>query len=145
MARQLEDAQRTFIADYEAAYGVGGQCPLPDVQAQYDEAVAAVAVANAVPDADDAASDAEEPAATQRQREYDYMKDFCDNQIPQSSPDVHRCSTLSAKIDHAERCVALYEAWDEKWLPGRHSQKISEWKTRTENVKEEHRRRCTTK
>ena len=84
----------------------------------------------------------EEDQAAQRQAEYQYAKNFCDKPPPPSSND---CATLSRQIDHAEACIALYESWDSKWLPGRHSDKISTWKNRVRNLKEEHRAKCTQK
>ena len=51
MARQLEDAQRTYVADYEAVYGVDGTCASVDRRTMYEAAVAAVAAADAAPEA----------------------------------------------------------------------------------------------
>jgi len=45
-------------------------------------------------------------------------------------------------IDHAEQCISFYEAWDSKWLPGRHATKISDWRNRLNNLKDEHKRMC---
>jgi type VI secretion system secreted protein VgrG len=84
----------------------------------------------------------EEEQAEQRQAEYKYAKNFCDTPPPPGSND---CATLSRQIDHAEACIALYESWDAKWLPGRHSDKISTWKNRVQNLKAEHRSKCTRK
>ena len=77
-----------------------------------------------------------------RQAEYQRAKNFCDTPPPPGSND---CSTLSKQIDHAEQCISLYEAWDAKWLPGRHSQKIQTWRNRLQNLKDKHKRECTNK
>ncbi len=77
-----------------------------------------------------------------RQAEYQRAKNFCDTPPPPGSND---CSILSKQIDHAEQCISLYEAWDAKWLPGRHSQKIQTWRNRIQNLKDKHKRECTNK
>lgn len=74
-------------------------------------------------------------SAQDRQSEYINAKRFCDTPPPSGS---NECSTLSRQIDHAERCIKLYEAWDQKWLPGRHDEKIVGWKNRLQNLKDEH-------
>jgi type VI secretion system secreted protein VgrG len=81
-------------------------------------------------------------SASQRQHEYDLMKQFCDSPAPAGS---NPCSTLSKQIDHALKCIALYEAWDAKWLPDRHKTKILEWKQRLQNLKDEYTKKCTNK
>lgn len=78
----------------------------------------------------------------QRQSDYARAKGFCDTPPP---PGDNDCSTLSKQIDHAEMCVNLYESWDDKYLPGRHSQKIQEWKQRINKLKNEHNRNCSQK
>jgi len=78
---------------------------------------------------------------TQRQREYEIMKRFCDSPVAGSNP----CSTLSKQIDHAEKCIELYEAWDAKYEKDRHADKIASWKKRLKNLKEEYSRDCTQK
>jgi type VI secretion system secreted protein VgrG len=78
---------------------------------------------------------------SQRQQEYELMKRFCDTPAPEgSSP----CATLSNAIEHAKKCIALYDAWDRKWKQ-RHTQKIQEWKNRLDNLIEEHLKKCTNK
>lgn len=74
-----------------------------------------------------------------RQQEYEIAKNFCDTPLP---PGQNKCSTLSKPIDHAEECIDLYEKWDEKSLKGRHDEKILNWKTRLNNLKEESKRKC---
>jgi RHS repeat-associated protein len=81
-------------------------------------------------------------ASGQRQAEYERAKNFCDRG-PMQTGDY--CGDLSRAIDHAEQCIALYEAWDAKWSPGRHSEKMQTWKNRIANLKREHRERCTNK
>ena len=86
------------------------------------------------------------PAATQnpaRQAEYLYAKNFCDDNQP--PPTGNECSDLSRQIDHAEACIALYQARDAKWLPGRHDEKIQTWQNRLNNLKDEHMLKCTNK
>lgn len=78
----------------------------------------------------------------QRQADYQFAKNFCDTPPPEGRND---CATLSSQIDHAEKCINLYEAWDAKWLPGRHSQKMNEWRNRLQNLKDEHKQKCTNK
>jgi RHS repeat-associated protein len=77
-----------------------------------------------------------------RQGQYVRAKQFCDEQ-PRSSGD--QCRDLSRLIDHAKRCIFLYQEWDKNWLPGRHSNKISTWQNRLDNLKKIHRLQCTTK
>jgi RHS repeat-associated protein len=81
-------------------------------------------------------------ASKERQQEYEAAKRVCDTPPPPGNND---CSTLSRQIDHAERVIKLYEAWDMKWYPGRHDRKVQQWKNRLQNLKEEHHRRCTNK
>jgi type VI secretion system secreted protein VgrG len=80
--------------------------------------------------------------AVARNNDYLNAKNFCDTPPPPGSND---CATLSSQIDHARQCVNLYEAWDNKWSPGRHSKKIKEWRNRLTNLKAEHRQKCTNK
>jgi type VI secretion system secreted protein VgrG len=84
----------------------------------------------------------DEALSNERQSEYERAKNFCDIPPPQSD---NECSNLSKAIDHAERCVSLYDQWDGKWLPGRHAIKIASWKQRIQNLKNTHRQRCTNK
>jgi type VI secretion system secreted protein VgrG len=109
-------------------------------------AEAAGAAALATPgDTSHTQADAQPPPVTQdsaRQAEYQYAKNFCDTPPPPGSND---CSTLSRQIDHAEACIALYQAWDAKWLPGRHDTKIQDWQNRLNNLKAEHKAKCTNK
>lgn len=81
-------------------------------------------------------------ADPQRQREYDRAKDFCDKP-PDATDD--ECSDLSRAIDHAEKCIELYEAWDSRWEPGRHSDKIVQRQSRVQRLKVEYQRRCAQK
>jgi RHS repeat-associated protein len=74
-----------------------------------------------------------------RQLEYERAKNFCDSEPP---PGQNDCSTLSKEIDHANQCIAFYEQWDSKWLPGRHAKKIQTWKNRLKNLKDEHNQKC---
>ncbi|QEY26674.1 hypothetical protein D0T92_09140 [Neisseria zalophi] len=53
-------------------------------------------------------------------------------------------SFLHNQIEHAKKCINLYEEWDKKWLPGRHTQKIQEYKNRLNNLKNEHKKNCAT-
>lgn len=80
--------------------------------------------------------------ASSRQSEYRKAKDFCDDP---PDPGSNECATLSNQIDHAKQCIALYSAWDAKWLPGRHDEKIQGWRTRLSNLITDHKKRCTTK
>lgn len=80
--------------------------------------------------------------AVQRQAEYEKAKRFCDTPPDEGGS---QCSGLSKKIDHAEKCVGMYEDWDSKWFPGRHSEKIAGWKQRIQNLKDEHHKKCTNK
>ena len=80
--------------------------------------------------------------AIQRQKEYDRAKELCDASVPAGA---NPCATLSRLIDHALKCIELYDAWDKRWLPGRHDTKIDDWKRREKELKEKHRRDCTTK
>lgn len=81
-------------------------------------------------------------ADPQRSREYLRAKDFCDGTPPLGD---NECSNLSKLIDHAEQCIGLYEKWDDRWQPKRHKPKIDSWKRRLQNLKNDHRARCTQK
>lgn len=87
----------------------------------------------------EAASNAVDAA---RQAQYQRAKDFCDNGPEETG---NKCGDLSRQIDHAEKCIDMYEAWDSTWYPGRHADKISTWRNRLTNLKAEHKRCCTTK
>lgn len=50
-----------------------------------------------------------------------------------------------AAIDHTEKCIELYEAWDSHWQPERHTSKIGTYQRRLRNLKEEHNRKCAQK
>ena len=80
--------------------------------------------------------------ALQRQKEYERAKNYCDTPPEEGA---NECSTLSRQIDRAENCINLYEQWDARWSPGRHSDKIDTWRQRLKNLKEEHRSKCTQK
>ena len=79
-------------------------------------------------------------ASNQRQREYDRAKEFCDSPVPTTGD---KCSDLSKQIDHALKCIELLEAFDARWSPGRHADKIQDWKNRAENLKKKHNSECT--
>jgi type VI secretion system secreted protein VgrG len=103
---------------------------------------AAVGVGAMIWMANAASSSGTQSSAQDRQSEYINAKRFCDTPPP---PGSNECSTLSRQIDHAKQCIKLYEAWDQKWLPGRHDEKIVGWKNRLQNLKDEHNRKCTQK
>jgi len=77
-----------------------------------------------------------------RQSAYQKAKDFCDRPPRRSG---NKCSDLSRLIDHAKRCIDLTQQFDDNWNPGRHADKISQWKTRLQNLKDQHRTQCTVK
>jgi RHS repeat-associated protein len=83
-------------------------------------------------------------AAREEERQFDYelAKRFCDTPPP---PGTNDCATLSRQIDHATRCAGLYQQWDDKWMPGRHAEKIASWLNRLNNLKATHRLMCTNK
>jgi len=78
----------------------------------------------------------------QREREYRRAKGFCESEPPLGDDE---CSNLSKLIDHAKKCIELYDNWDARWQPGRHEPKLGTWRKRLQNLKGEHRRRCTEK
>lgn len=88
---------------------------------------AAVGVGAMIWMANAASSSGTQSSAQDRQSEYINAKRFCDTPPP---PRSNECSTLSRQIEHAKQCIKLYEAWDQKWLPGRHDEKIVGWKNR---------------
>jgi type VI secretion system secreted protein VgrG len=77
--------------------------------------------------------------AIKRQADYIRADDFCDSP---PDPGKDECSTLSKQIDHPQECINRYEYWDATYQPGRHAIKISDWKNRLDNLKEEHNRKC---
>lgn len=82
------------------------------------------------------------PDYDKRQQEYKRAKDYCDSPLP---PGLNHCATLPNQIEHAKRCIELYQEWDNKWQPGKHDEKIETSKTRLQKLKDEHRRNCTQK
>jgi hypothetical protein len=77
-----------------------------------------------------------------RQFEYERARDTCNAAVAESG---NRCADLSRLIDHAKRCISLYQAWDDKWDQGNHAKKIATWQTRLGNLKDEHNENCTDK
>jgi type VI secretion system secreted protein VgrG len=98
-------------------------------------------VANASADMVGSAADAVGEAAA-RQSEYLQAKNFCDSPPPPGSND---CATLSRQIDHAKQCISLYQSWDSRWSPGRHATKLQDWTNRLNQLKAEHKSKCTNK
>ena len=97
--------------------------------------------ANASADIVGSAADAVGEAAA-RQSEYLQAKNFCDTPPPPGSND---CATLSRQIDHAKQRISLYQSWDSRWSPGRHATKLQDWTNRLNQLKAEHRSKCTNK
>jgi len=95
------------------------------------------AIINAASSINDSITD-----AVKRQKEYEQAKQLSDTPPPSGGSD---CANLSRQIDHAERVIRLYENWDASWSPGRHSQKIQDWRQRLQNLKDEYNRRCVNK
>ena len=79
----------------------------------------------------------------ERQAEYEIMKDLSQRPPPPPPPGGNRCSFLSRSIHHAQAVVDRYRKWDAKWSPGRHTGKIENWQRRIDNLKDEHKRKCT--
>lgn len=91
--------------------------------------------------------EARNEAESQKDQEYKKAKNFCDNNQPDPFRKRYenRCAFLSDTINHAQKCVDLYNDWDHKWLPGRHDDKIASWDNRINNFKEEYNKSCTDK
>ncbi|ECI6492908.1 RHS repeat protein, partial [Salmonella enterica subsp. enterica] len=91
--------------------------------------------------------EARNEAESQKDQEYKKAKNFCDNNQPDPFRKRYenRCAFLSDTINHAQKCVNLYNDWDHKWLPGRHDDKIASWENRINNFKEEYNKTCTDK
>lgn len=72
---------------------------------------------------------------------------FCDNKQPDPNTkrNENKCAFLSNNINHAQKCIDLYEYWDFKWFPGRHDSKLLSWENRKNNLKEEYMKICTDK
>jgi type VI secretion system secreted protein VgrG len=77
--------------------------------------------------------------SNQRQREYERAKNYCDSPVPSTG---NRCSDLSKQIDHALKCLELLEAFDARWDPGRHAEKIEGWKNRVQILKDKYNHEC---
>jgi len=74
----------------------------------------------------------------QKQAEYEIMK-----RLSQMPPDPGGgCGPLSRAIHHAKAVILRYKAWDARWFPGRHAQKIVDWENRLQNLKDEHQKKC---
>ncbi|UGS42588.1 Protein RhsD [Pseudocitrobacter corydidari] len=91
--------------------------------------------------------DARNEAELQKDREYKKAKTFCDNKQPDPFRKRYenRCAFLSDTINHAQKCIDLYNDWDYKWFPGRHDDKISSWENRINNFKGEYNKTCIDK
>ncbi|EAY9565644.1 RHS repeat protein, partial [Salmonella enterica] len=91
--------------------------------------------------------EARNEAESQKDQEYQKAKKFCDNKQPEPFRKRYenQCAFLSDKINHAQKCVDLYNDWDNKWFPGRHDEKITSWENRINNLKEEYEKACTDK
>ena len=98
-----------------------------------------VSMAQAASNSQSVAATSERQDEDRRQAEYERARDYCGSQPPEGD---NECSTLSRKIDHAKRCIELYEAWDARWKPGDHVNKINSFQNRLRNLKEEHQRKC---
>ncbi len=77
--------------------------------------------------------------AGQRQKEYQRMKDDCDKKPKKTG---NKCSDLSREIDHYQNCASWYEYWDKKWNPGRHAEKIQNWRNRVQTLKDQYNKEC---
>jgi RHS repeat-associated protein len=75
-----------------------------------------------------------------RQRDHDRYKDVCHGQVP-AGPNP--CSTLSREIDRIKRCISLMIAFDARWMPGRHSDAISQWENGLNKLKDQYNKDCT--
>jgi RHS repeat-associated protein len=53
------------------------------------------------------------------------------------------CSSLSKNIHHTEAVLKRYKAWDAKWAPGRHAEKIQGYENRLKKLKAKHKKYCT--
>jgi RHS repeat-associated protein len=83
-------------------------------------------------------------SAQRKQAEHDAYKEFCQSKVPAGADP---CATLSKEIDHANRCMAMMQAWDAKWPDpkwplGRHANDINGLKNRLQNLKDEHNDKC---
>jgi len=77
--------------------------------------------------------------AGERQKEYIRMKNNCDKK---PKPTGVKCADIARNIAHAENCALWYEAWDKKWLPGRHAEKIQNMWNRANRLKEQYNDEC---
>jgi hypothetical protein len=87
-----------------------------------------------------AKANSQETQAEQKQREYDEIKKKCDDQ-----PWGNSCSAISRQIGLTEWCTKKFEDWDNKWLAGRHAEKIANWLKRIQNLKDTYKSKCTNK
>lgn len=77
-----------------------------------------------------------------KEQEYQLAKQFCDTPV---SPQSSKCATLHLQMQHAKRCIELYQLWDAKWKPGRHATKIKSWENRLKSLKDLAKKECLPK
>jgi len=74
--------------------------------------------------------------AQQKDAEYKAYKAACNYQY--LSPSMDPCARLSRQINDTQRCIALRQAWDDKWSPGEHAQEIQNQLNRLDGLKNQH-------
>ena len=57
--------------------------------------------------------------------------------------DQYGCAYYAAIIKQTESCIRAFESWDQAYKPGRHAEKIENWKYRVKNYKKNYKRSCS--
>ena len=115
---------------------------LNDENAAYDEYFRAIHQANLA-----LLTRAKQPGAPalagrySRQIEHDAYKNVCEGKIPSSGD---QCSDLSREIDRTNKCIAMMQAYDNKYgIPGRHTIPIGDRSNRLQKYKKDYDNNCT--
>lgn len=78
----------------------------------------------------------------ERRAEHTAYKTYCDDKQPKDYWFKNDCAYISAQITHSKECLRMIRAFDAKWTPGRHVQKIAEWEFRRDNWIRAHQQNC---
>lgn len=81
----------------------------------------------------------EQSGAGQRQREYEQYKNICNQPQP---PGLDKCEAAKWRLNKAKQCKQLRQQWDDKWMPGRHSQAIQEMENAIRNAEADIQKYC---
>jgi hypothetical protein len=67
-----------------------------------------------------------------KQRDYENYKNRCNEQPP---PGLDPCALASWQLQRNTDCRNMRQAWDDKWMPGRHANDIDNLDRSIQNLK----------